>query len=324
MASKAMDQLTFITKENDRLAMLIGLQQDTICKLASTITDYAASQTKASAATQEVDREMKKVKIDLLRDAWRSGQTILPQLVNGCVSKRASPGVAPATAVDARVRELIEQFFLACAKANIANLVGVSGAFTLDQFLTLCMVHSGVLPVDSLDGFLPGSKSPLAVAKEQSERMATFLPEDAMTAFGELIALRTAARRATTQPGTAETNVVGPAKVEDQRPKELIEQFFTACFADGSGDKLVGEHGVFLPAQFLRLCWIENGKLPIDAVDDFLPDSGTAVAVSELQMRVAHSRLPPDAVLALLELFSLRMAKRGAKTTSGADDKSNA
>ena len=152
-----------------------------------------------AALSSELDRlpqrEMTKIKAEMLRDGFRTGKNLLTGLVGSMAApqQQAQPqqeamqaqptGGAPRVVVTQMTQErmLLDNFFEDCKNAKLdvalfgewekdadgkAKLVK-KGIFDPEQFIVLVQVHRGYLTADALDELMPDSGKPLAIKMEQ-------------------------------------------------------------------------------------------------------------------------------------------------------------
>ena len=99
-----------------------------------------------------------------------------------------------------------------------------------------------------------------------------------------------------------------------------VADFLRDCEAVGIFNKLFGvwnekgvvTEGIFTPIQCATLVKIRDGQLPAEALDDLLPGSSSAIAITPKQIAAAQPLMPESVGLSLMRIKSIRDRKRAA------------
>jgi hypothetical protein len=123
-----------------------------------------------------------------------------------------------------------------------------------------------------------------------------------------------------------------PEMVQPQSAEAIcIDNFLNDCEQTGVAVKLFGdwrdsdgklalvERGIFTEQQFLVFVRVRDGRLPVEALDGLLPDSGSPLAISDEQIMRAMPLLTEGTAMGLMELLNLRKTaineRNGSPTT---------
>ena len=78
---------------------------------------------------------------------------------------------------------------------------------------------------------------------------------------------------------------------------------------------LTGEPGIFSPQQLAVLLGVQAGRLPADSLDALMPDSGSAIAITQEQIILAQPLMTEGTGTSLLQLVGLRRPRPAANDT---------
>lgn len=235
--SSTFGELLMLSREREKqhytwIGELMQMNKSLFVEVMTAMRDREAAL--SSAEDRAIDRDMRKMKMDLLKDGVRTGRNLLTGLfgermaaakqTNGH-SEGAAEGAANgngngASKIKTEEQILLDNFFHDCEATGISiALFGdwkqpdpksdpvqvTPGIFTKEQLFTLMKVRSGIAPGEMLDDLDPDSGKPLAVTMEQITRAQDVMSEGTAMGLLQLFNLRKR-KRAPQPPPPAASN----------------------------------------------------------------------------------------------------------------------
>lgn len=115
---------------------------------------------------------------------------------------------------------------------------------------------------------------------------------------------------------TPERTLVENFLFDVEKNEELNIKLF-GDYTEVEGKVVQSKEGVFSVKQYGILIGVREGKIPVEALDDLMPNSGTPLSVTQEQLQKAiEAGVPQSMGIALMEVFALRNRAREARAAA--------